>query len=362
MNYNTIRKKTKEIKIGGITVGGDNPVAVQSMLNTKGSDKPACIAQCKALEEAGCEIIRMSVPDTECVPTFYAIKSAGIKVPLVADIHFDYRLAIESAAAGADKIRINPGNIGGEENVKKLVAACKKYSTPIRIGVNGGSLKKEILAKYGSPTPEALYESAMEHVRLLEKYDFDDIVISVKSSSAADMISACRLLSGACDYPLHIGVTEAGFGNDALIKASAGLGTLLMLGIGDTVRVSLTDDPVKEVVAAKKILGTLGVREFGGIEIVSCPTCGRTRIDIINISRALSERFSATETRGKKIKVAVMGCVVNGPGEAREADIGIAGGDGCAVLISRGQTIRRITEDEIIPVLESEVQKLISEK
>lgn len=362
MNYNDVRKKTKEIKIGTITVGGNAPVAVQSMLNTSGTDKPACIAQCKALEAAGCEIIRMSVPDADCVPTFDAIKSAGIKAPLVADIHFDYRLAIESAAAGADKIRINPGNIGGEENVRKLVCACKKYGTPIRIGVNGGSLEKDILTKYGSPTPEALFESAMGHVRLLEKYDFNDIIISVKSSSAPDMISACRLISDACDYPLHIGVTEAGFGDDALVKASAGLGTLLMLGIGDTVRVSLTDDPVKEVLAAKKILGTLGVRNFGGVEIVSCPTCGRTKIDIISISRALSERFSALDTHGKKIKVAVMGCVVNGPGEAREADIGIAGGDGCAVLISHGNTLGKISENEIIQTLEEEVQKLIGER
>ena len=359
MDYDSIRRKTKKIKAGGLYIGGDAPITVQSMLNTDGSDADACIEQSKRLEEAGCDIIRMSVPDVSCVKTFYALKTAGIKTPLVADIHFDYRLAVEAAYAGADKIRINPGNIGGEENVKRLVDACRINDIPIRIGINGGSLEKPLLEKYGSPTPEALAESALNNAALLEKFDFYNIVLSIKSSSPLIMTKACMNVAEKCDYPLHIGVTEAGSGEEAIIKSSFGIGALLAQGIGDTIRVSLTDDPVKEVYAAKKILSAAGLDKNGGIDIISCPTCGRTKIDLIPICKSLKSRFAGVDTHGKNIKVAVMGCVVNGPGEAREADIGIAGGDGCAALISHGEIKGRIPEEKIADVLFDEVKKLI---
>ncbi|MBQ9511015.1 MAG: flavodoxin-dependent (E)-4-hydroxy-3-methylbut-2-enyl-diphosphate synthase [Clostridia bacterium] len=359
MDYNLIRRKTKKIKVGNLFIGCDAPVSVQSMLNTDGADAEACILQAKRLEEAGCDIIRMSVPDISCVKTFFAMKNAGIKAPLVADIHFDFKLAIESAFAGADKIRINPGNIGGDENVRQLVYACKKNNIPIRIGVNGGSLEKDILQKFGSPTPDALAESALRHAALLEKFDFDDIVISIKSSSPFVMAKACGKVAESCEYPLHIGVTEAGSGEEAIIKSSVGIGSLLLDGIGDTVRVSLTDDPVKEVKAARIILSSLGLLEGGSVDVISCPTCGRTKIDLIPICESLKTRFAGLDTHGKNIKVAVMGCVVNGPGEAREADVGIAGGDGCAVLISHGEIVGKIPEEKIADVLFDEVVKLI---
>ena len=344
-------RQVKPVKVGDCTLDGKH-IYIQSMLNTSSDDIEGSAAQAAALEQAGCEIIRAAIPNRDAIALIPAIKER-IHIPLVADIHFDYRLALEAAAAGIDKIRINPGNIGGMDRVRAVVKACQERSIPIRIGVNSGSLEKEILAKYGAPTAEALVESAMGHVRMLEACDFDNIVISMKSSDVNPMIEAYRLCARQCHYPLHLGVTEAGTERMGLIKSAIGIGTLLHDGIGETIRVSLTEDPVKEIKAAQDILKCLGKR--GGPQIVSCPTCGRTRIDLVKTAKEVEAALEHVE---KDIKVAVMGCVVNGPGEAREADIGIAGGDGCAVLFRKGKVLRKVPETEIVPELMAEIEKL----
>lgn len=347
------RRKTKKIKIGNTYIGGDAPITVQSMLNKPAHDIEASVKQAVELEKAGCQIIRGAIPDMDAVKLIPALKEA-VSVPIVADIHFDYRLAVEAVAAGVDKMRINPGNIGSDDRVKKVVEACRSRNIPIRIGVNSGSVEKDILAKYGAPTPEAMAESAMYHASLLEKFDFDDIVISIKSSNVGNMIKAYETVAERCDYPLHLGVTEAGTERMGLIKSSAGIGSLLMHGIGDTIRVSLTADPIKEVYAGLDILKALDLRN-DCVQIVSCPTCGRTKIDLIKVA---GEVENALRDCRKPLKVAVMGCVVNGPGEAKEADIGIAGGDGCAVLIKKGEIIRKIKEEDIVSELLAEIDKI----
>lgn len=343
---------TRQINAGGVRIGGGAPVSIQSMLNTATTDVEGSLAQIAALKAAGCELARLAVPDQAAAKGFAAI-AARSPLPLVADIHFDYRLAIAAAEAGIDKIRINPGNIGSMDRVKAVVKACRERNIPIRIGVNGGSLEKELLAKYGSPTAEALVESAMGHVRILEQCDFEDIVISIKSSDVPTMIKAYRLCAQTCNYPLHLGVTEAGTERMGLIKSSIGIGSLLCDGIGETIRVSLTDEPVKEIYAAKDILKAIG--KSGGVRIVSCPTCGRTRIDLIGLAKEVEE---ATKDIDKDIKIAVMGCVVNGIGESGNADIGIAGGDGCAVIFSHGEKLRKVSEEEALPALLAEIEKL----
>ncbi|MCQ2471152.1 MAG: flavodoxin-dependent (E)-4-hydroxy-3-methylbut-2-enyl-diphosphate synthase [Clostridia bacterium] len=347
------RKITKQVKVGNILIGGGAPVSIQSMLNKPAEDIEASVKQALELEKAGCQIIRSAVPNMEAVKLIEALKK-NLTVPVVADIHFDYRLALACADAGVDKIRINPGNIGSDDKVKAVADKCKEKNIPIRIGVNSGSVEKEILAKYGSPTPEALVESALYHASLLEKFDFNDIVISIKSSDVENMVKAYTLASERCDYPLHLGVTEAGTARMGLIKSSVGIGSLLLNGIGDTVRVSLTDDPVKEVEAANDILKAIGVKK-DGVRIVSCPTCGRTKIDLISLANRVE---SALKDCKKSIKVAVMGCVVNGPGEAREADIGIAGGDGCAMIFKKGEILRKVPESEVVDELLKEIEKL----
>lgn len=357
-HYNQIRRAAKEICVGRVTIGGQCPIAVQSMTNTNPHDTAATLAQVRALEAAGCDIVRMTAPDTESARTFAYLKEAGIGVPLVADIHFDYRIALECVAAGADKIRINPGNIGDENRIRAVADACREKGISIRIGVNGGSLEKEILAKHGTPTGAALAESALYHCSLLEKFDFDQIVLSVKSSDVYEMARANELLADACTYPLHLGVTEAGGGRMGLIKSAVGIGGMLLHGIGDTVRVSLTDNPVEEVAAAHDILFSLGFDNKKRMNIVSCPTCGRTKIDLIGLSRRFEEAAAAEGLLEKDVRVALMGCAVNGPGEAREADIGVAGGSGEAVLIKKGQIVGKIAEEEIIPRLIEEIKKL----
>jgi len=341
----------KTVKVGNLLLDGSK-IYVQSMLNRRSDDIEGSVMQAYELEQAGCEIVRAAIPDMEAVKLIPAIKEK-VSIPLVADIHFDYRLAVAAAEAGVDKIRINPGNIGGEENVKKVVDACTKRNIPIRIGVNSGSLEKEILARYGAPTPEALVESALYHVKMLEQFDFENIVISIKSSDVKTMIESYRLAALKCSYPLHLGVTEAGTERMGIIKSAAGIGSLLCDDIGETIRVSLTGDPVKEIAAAKDILKAVG--RGSGVQLVSCPTCGRTRIDLIKTASLVEE---AVKDIDKDIKVAVMGCVVNGPGEAREADIGIAGGDGCAVIFKKGEVLRKVSEEEIVPELMKEIEKL----
>ena len=342
-------RKVKPVKLKDLTFDGKK-IYVQSMLNTPSYDIEASVSQAKRLEEAGCDIIRAAIPDEKALELIPAIKKE-ISVPLVADIHFDYRLALKSAELGIDKIRINPGNIGGQDRVKAVAEICRQKNIPIRIGVNSGSLEREILAKYGAPTAEALVESALGHAALLEQCDFDDIVISIKSSDVKTMIDAYRLLAQKCEYPLHLGVTEAGTARMGLIKSAVGIGSLLCDGIGETIRVSLTADPVEEVYAAKDILKAVG--KGNGVKLVSCPTCGRTRIDLISLAQKVE---AAIKDLDKDITVAVMGCVVNGPGEAREADIGIAGGDGCAVLFKKGEVIRKIPEDKILDELIAEIK------
>ena len=339
--------------VGSVPVGDGAPVSIQSMLNTRTTDVEACLAQIRALAAAGCEIARLAVPDMEAAETFGAICAAS-PLPLVADIHFDYRLAIRAAENGAAKIRINPGNIGGEERVRAVVEACGARNIPIRIGVNGGSLEPRLLEKYGHPTPEALVESAFGHIALLEKYDFHDICVSMKSSSVPLMIEAYRLFSERSDYPLHVGVTETGTERMGTIKSAMGIGALLCQGIGDTMRVSLTADPVQEVLTAKDILKAAGLRR-DGVNIIACPTCGRTRIDLIRLANEVEQALSDCE---KPITVAVMGCVVNGPGEAREADIGIAGGKGEAVLFVHGEPVRKLTGENILDQFMEEIYKL----
>ncbi len=351
MNYNQIRRRTPALRVGRVTIGGQSPLAVQSMTNTDTHDAAATINQIKALASAGCDIVRITVPDLEAAETILAIREQGITTPIVADIHFDYRIALRCAEYGVDKIRINPGNIGDDDRVKAVADACRVKHIPIRIGVNSGSLEKHILAKYGSPTPEALCESGLYHAALLEKYDFTDIVISIKASTVPAMIAANRLLAERCPYPLHLGVTEAGGGDMGQIKSAIGIGTLLCDGIGDTFRVSLTADPVREVDAARNILTALGVEGQCGLQIVSCPTCGRTKIDLIDLHTRFEVAARAEGLMDLPVKVALMGCIVNGPGEAREADIGIAGGKGEALLIAKGEILGKITEEAIISTL-----------
>ncbi len=347
------RRKTKQVKVGNLLIGGGAPVSVQSMLNVEAHDIAGNVRQAKALEAAGCQIIRAAVPDLAAVPTIAALKQA-LTVPVVADIHFNHKIALACVDAGVDKIRINPGNIGADENVKAVANACKAHGIPIRIGVNSGSVEKEILKKYGAPTPAAMAESAMYHVRLLEKYDFDDIVISTKSSNVGNMIEAYKLVAAQCDYPLHLGVTESGTVRMGIIKSAVGIGALLTQGIGDTIRVSLTADPVKEVDAGFDILASIGLLPDRPT-LVSCPTCGRTKIDLIGLANAVEERLRHVH---KPITVAVMGCVVNGPGEAKEADIGIAGGDGCGLLFQKGAVLRKVDEADLLDALMDEIERL----
>ena len=356
MDYNSYRRKTTPIRVGNITVGGSSPVSVQSMTNTDTHDLEATCRQVSSLVAAGCDIIRITAPDTESVDTFRALKARGITVPLVADIHFDYKIAV-AVAPFVDKIRINPGNIGDRDKVREVVRACLEYGLPIRIGVNSGSLEREILAKHSAPTPEALVESALCHASLLEELDFHDIAISVKASSTVNTIAANRLLAERCSYPLHLGVTEAGFGTSAIVKSSIGVGTLLSEGIGDTVRVSLTDDPLREVETAREILRATGLYT-GGMNIVSCPTCGRTKIDLISLGSEFERRAKAERLDRESITVALMGCAVNGPGEAREADVGIAGGIGEGLLFRRGEIICKLPEDKLIDGLIEEIKTM----
>ncbi len=343
---------SRQIMVGGVPVGGGAPVSIQSMCNTPTRDVEATVGQIRSLTAAGCDIVRVAVPDLEAARAIGAIR-ARISVPLVADIHFDYRLALEAAEQGADKIRINPGNIGGPERVEAVARACMERRIPIRVGVNGGSLEKDLLAKYGGPTPEAMVESALGHIRLLEKYGFEDICVSLKASSVPATMRACRLMAERYDYPLHLGVTEAGTAQMGELKAAAGIGGLLALGIGDTLRVSLTADPVEEVYAARRILKAVGLRKDGP-ELISCPTCARTRIDLIPMARRVEELLRGVH---KNITVAVMGCAVNGPGEARRADVGLAGGDGEGVLFRHGEIVKKVPEDRLLP----ELKKLIDE-
>ena len=344
---------TKQIMIGGVPVGGGAPVSIQSMCSTKTHDVEATVEQILRLEEAGCQIIRVAVPDMAAATAIGAIKSR-IHIPLVADIHFDYKLALECAAQGVDKIRINPGNIGGEDRVKAVVDACRAGNIPIRIGVNGGSLEKELRVKYGGVTAEALVESAMGHVALLNHFDFDDICISVKCSSVPLTMAAYRLLSERCHYPLHLGVTEAGTPSMGMIKSAMGIGGLLCMGIGDTLRVTLTADPVEEIYAAKKILRAAGLRQEGP-DLIACPTCGRTNIDLIPMAEEVERRLRGCT---KSITVAVMGCAVNGPGEAASADVGIAGGVGEGLIFRKGQILRKVPQVQLVDELMREIDTL----
>ncbi|MBQ5950641.1 MAG: flavodoxin-dependent (E)-4-hydroxy-3-methylbut-2-enyl-diphosphate synthase [Lachnospiraceae bacterium] len=348
-----MRRKTREICIGGVTIGGDNPIAVQSMTNTRTEDVSATVAQIHALEEAGCDIIRCAVPTPEAAEALREIRRQ-IRIPLVADIHFDYRLAIASIEAGADKIRINPGNIGSEDRVRAVVEAARARQIPIRVGVNSGSLEKEILERDGRVTARGLADSALAQVRRIEALDYQNLVISIKSSDVPTAVEAHEILSAQTDYPLHVGITEAGTVYRGIIKSAVGLGAILSRGIGDTVRVSLTGDPVEEVRAARRILASLNLISAGP-EIVSCPTCGRTEIDLIGLSEQVEKLLSGYDL---PIKVAVMGCVVNGPGEAREADLGIAGGRGEGLLFRRGEIIRKLPEEELLPALREELDRL----
>lgn len=341
-----LREATKRINVGGVAVGGGAPVTVQSMCNTDTRDPAATLAQIRALAAAGCDIVRLAVPDMDAARAVSDIK-AGSPIPIVADIHFDYRLAVEAAARGADKIRINPGNIGGPENVAAVARECSLHNIPIRIGVNGGSLEKRLLEKYGHPTPEAMLESAREHIRLLNDCGFDDICLSMKSSSAALTVAAYRLAARELPYPLHLGVTETGTAYNGIILSAVGIGTLLMEGIGDTVRVSLTDDPVEEARAGNAILRAAEVRR-GGVRFISCPTCGRTEIDLIGLAHEVEKRLAGVR---RDVTVAVMGCVVNGPGEAREADYGVAGGRGCGLLFKKGEIVGKVPENELADAL-----------
>ena len=344
---------TRQIRVGDVLIGGGAPVVIQSMLNTRTTDVEGSLAQIKALKTAGCQIARLAVPNMEAARAFAEICKES-PLPLVADIHFDYKLAIAAAEGGASKIRINPGNIGGEDRVKAVVDVCKDKKIPIRIGVNGGSLDKKLLEKYGHPTAEALVESAFEHLELLEKYGFYDTCLSMKSSTVPTMVAAARLFRSKCDYPLHIGVTETGPVKMGLMKSAMGIGALLLDGIGDTIRVSLTDDPIEEVYAAKDILKAAGLRKEG-VNIISCPTCGRTRIDLISLVNQVDAALKGCE---KPITVAVMGCVVNGPGEAREADIGIAGGDGWGMIFEKGEQVDKLPYEELLPALLKRIEAM----
>ena len=344
---------TKQILVGGVPVGGNAPIPIQSMCNTRTDDVAATVAQIKRLEAAGCEIIRVAVPDMAAARAVGAIREQ-ISIPLVVDIHFDYRLALEAVAAGADKVRINPGNIGAPERVKAVAQACRVRGVPIRIGVNGGSLEKPLLAKYGGITPEALVESAFGHIELLHRYDFDDICVSLKSSDVRTTMAAYRLMSEKSDYPLHLGVTETGTLRMGTTKSALGIGGLLGFGIGDTIRVSLSADPVEEVSAARDILKALGIRRDGP-NLISCPTCGRTRIDLIRLAQEVEQRLEHVQ---KPLTVAVMGCVVNGPGEAASADVGIAGGDGVGLLFRKGEIVKKVPQDQLVDELFSLIDEI----
>ncbi|MDR1464078.1 MAG: flavodoxin-dependent (E)-4-hydroxy-3-methylbut-2-enyl-diphosphate synthase [Oscillospiraceae bacterium] len=347
------RRKSRAVRAGNLIIGGDAPVSVQSMLSRPAHDIPASLSQAKELEAAGCQLIRAAVPDRDAVPLIAALKEA-VGVPIAADIHFDYRLALESVAAGADKIRLNPGNIGGQDRVRAVAAACAAKGVPIRIGVNSGSLEKELLARFGAPTPAALAESALGHAQLLEACDFGDVVLSLKSSRVPDMAEAYERIAERCDYPLHLGVTEAGTARMGLIKSSVGIGALLLRGIGDTIRVSLTDEPREEVRAGFDILAALG-QGPARPNLISCPTCGRTQIDLFSLAGEVERRLADCR---KPITVAVMGCAVNGPGEAREADIGLAGGAGCALLFRKGEVLCKVPEANAVDALMAEIAKL----
>lgn len=352
MSYS--RRKTKVVKAGNVLIGGDNPVVIQSMCNTDTRDVSATVSQIKALEKAGCEMVRVAVPDMIAAQAIGKIKEQ-ISIPLVADIHFDYKLAVEAMAQGIDKIRINPGNIGSKEKVRIVADMAKEKGIPIRIGVNSGSLQKDLLKKFGGHvTPEAMVESALSHVKILEECDFRDMVISIKSSNVPFSIEAYSLLSQAVDYPLHLGITEAGTVYSGTVKSAVGIGSILAMGIGDTIRVSLTGDPTEEIKAAKEILKSLELRKFG-VEMISCPTCGRTQIDLISLAQQVEEKC---RNINKDIKVAVMGCAVNGPGEAREADIGIAGGHGEGLIFKKGEILKKVPENELLDTLMEEIEKL----
>ena len=352
-----MRRHSNEVKIGNLKIGGNNPILVQSMLSIPSYDIENSVKQAIKLKQAGCEILRIAIPDKDSIKLIDAIKNA-VDIPLVADIHFDYKLALESVAAGIDKIRINPGNIGNEDKIKAVAIACKNKNIPIRIGVNSGSVERKILEKYSGPTPEAMCESALYNANLLEKFDFNDIVISIKSSSVRRMAESYQMIAEKCNYPLHLGVTEAGTKTMGTIKSAIGIGSLLLDGIGDTIRVTLTDDPIEEVKAGFNILKALELRECG-ITFISCPTCGRTRIDIIKISKEIENLLKNNKSN---LKVAVMGCVVNGPGEAKEADIGIAGGDGYGVIFKKGKVFKKVEEENLVKELVSEIKNMTSEK
>ncbi|MBQ9978394.1 MAG: flavodoxin-dependent (E)-4-hydroxy-3-methylbut-2-enyl-diphosphate synthase [Clostridia bacterium] len=358
MIYNEIRRKTKKLRIGDIYIGGDSPIAIQSMTNTDTCDREATLKQILQLQSAGCDIVRITVPTLEAAETIPYLKENGVYIPIVADIHFDFKIALKCAELGVDKIRINPGNIGSDDKVKAVADACKKRNIPIRIGINSGSLQKDILQKYGSPTPEALCESAFRHIELLERYDFHDIVVSIKASNVPSMIKVNKLLAERCNYNIHLGVTEAGSEELGTLKSAVGIGSLLCEGIGDTVRVSLTADPVLEIAAAKKILSAVEIDGQSGMRIVSCPTCGRTKIDLIDLVHRFEDAVKREGLEDKPIKVAIMGCAVNGPGEAREADIGIAGGIGEGLLFAHGEIIEKIPEDKIIDALIQRIKEL----
>ncbi len=348
-------RNVKSVKVGNCVLDGKH-IYIQSMLNVNSNDIEGSVKQAKELEDAGCEIIRIAIPDMNAIKLIPAIKEK-ISVPLVADIHFDYKLALEAVSAGIDKVRINPGNIGSMDRVKQVADACRSRNIPIRIGVNSGSLEKEILAEYGSPTPEAMVKSAMRHIEMLNRFDFDDIVVSIKSSDVKRMIKAYRLMAETTNYPLHLGVTEAGTERMGLIKSAVGIGSLLADGIGETIRVSLTDDPVKEIYAGIDILKALGLRK--GIRIVACPTCGRTRIDLVGLAKEVESAINTNKAYAEKdLTVAVMGCVVNGIGEGKEADIGVAGGDGCGVIFRKGEIVKKVAENEIISALLNEIDSM----
>ena len=347
------RKLTREVKIGSLKMGGTNPIIIQSMCNTDTRDVEATVAQILALEKAGCELVRVAIPDMAAADAVGEIKKR-IHIPLVADIHFDYRLALRVIELGIDKVRINPGNIGDEARIKQVVDMAKEKQIPIRIGVNSGSLEKELVEKYDGVTPQGLVESAMKHVHILEKFGFYDIVVSIKASDVPFSIEAYRLLSEAIPYPIHVGITEAGTPYARTIKSAVGIGTILAMGIGDTIRVSLTGDPIEEICAAKEILKSLGLRQFG-VTFISCPTCGRTEIDLISIANEVEEKCRSIQ---KNIKVAVMGCVVNGPGEAKEADLGIAGGKGVGLVFKKGEIVRKVSEDKLVAALMEEIDRI----
>ncbi|MDU4959867.1 MAG: flavodoxin-dependent (E)-4-hydroxy-3-methylbut-2-enyl-diphosphate synthase [Sporomusaceae bacterium] len=350
--------KTRQVKIGGVAIGGGAPIAIQSMTNTPSDDVTATAAQIASLREAGCDIVRVAIPDMAAAKAVGAIKQRQPQTPLVGDIHFDYRLALEAVEQGIDALRINPGNIGAEANILAVVRAARQRRIPIRIGVNAGSLEKDLLLRYGHPTPEAMVESAMRHVRLLEKHDFQDIKISLKANDVPMTIRAYQLMAETVDYPLHLGITEAGTVRSGVVKSAVGIGALLAQGIGDTIRVSLTGDPVEEVKVANEILKSLGLRQYGPT-LISCPTCGRTQINLVHIAEAVEQKLAAVK---KPIKVAVMGCVVNGPGEAREADIGIAGGREFGLIFRKGEIVKKVPEDKLLDELFIEINHLIEEE